>query len=760
MVPPEMRVVDVLRLLRGAAAGAALVVKGGRLFGLITPRECVFAALRYRNVAEVSAADLMYAPVPTAPPGTGLAAAYAAMAEHGLCHLAVMDPQGGISGLISADDCWTGLAGELAARAPDPFQAMVREVVTVKETDSVALAIRNMARHSVGCVVAERGGFPVGLLTVGDIAPLVQRGADLAAVPVGLRMGRRLATLLTSAKAEEALSLLAERGVWRLIVTNQAGRLVGLVSRHDLMRSFLDSRRTGREPARAQALEVGELARTGEEWKAVADAAAEALALLGPDGRVVRANRAFAQRVGREAEDLAGYPAEELIHAPGHPPLPLLGPRRRATDLILNGGDPRNPFGVPVAIDCHPWPADGRSPTGSLLAIRDLSLAFQAEAQQRLWCAALECLREGVVVATPEGNIELVNHAFCEIVGHGEQDLLGLDLRLLETVGPAATLFRALSYAVRETGRWEGEVAVRGRDGQIRPRWLTVVAVEDDRNRTTRFLGVVSEAPTTGAVRRGADPLAGLGGLDLRLRRAIERDELSLRYQPLMEIPSGRVIGVEALVRWDSGDAGMTAPADFIPLAEQSGLLMRQVDQWALRRACEQGRAWLEAGVRFGRIAANVAESHVRRQGFAEGVRRILEETGLPGSHLELDIAEAVLVAHGESLAGELGALRDLGVGIAIDNFGAGPTSLALLASLPVQRLKLDRSLLRPWAGGSNLACAAIALGHRLGLAVVAKGVEAEWQRDELLEGGCGEAQGFLYSQPVGAEEATRMLGA
>jgi PAS domain S-box-containing protein len=758
-IAPETRVAETLRLLAMAETSAALVTRGGRVFGLVTLRECVYAALRYRKVGEVVVADLMYAPIPAAPLKTSLAEAYASMTLHGLCHLAVVDEQEGFSGLVSADDCWRALQAPLATQALAPERAMTRAVVAVKETDSLLTAIRLMARHSLGCVVVERGGYPVGMLSVETLAPLLQHGMNLAATVVGERMDRRAPTLPLWGSRAEALSLLQERGARRLVMVDRTGRIAGLLSRHDLLRHLKESARHPPSHPAHTTRDLEALALAAEDWKAMADAGEDAVAVLDPEGRIRRANAACARLAGYEPGELRGHPAAEAF-CNGRTALPQLWLERKAAELILLANDPRNPFGIPVLVESRPVPDDGSPYQGSLLKIRDLSRLFQHEEQRRQWCAVLENIQEGVLVATKEGRIELANHAFCALTGHPEQGLLNLNLRRLDAEESGEPLFRALANAVFKAGPWQGEVLRRN---GAPPCWLTVAAVEDDRNQATHYLGLVAESPPLSLRQRtpsrSAAPTASLL-LESQLRRAIELDELSLCYQPQVEISGGRVVGIEALARWNPEQQRTIDPSDFLPLAERSGL-SAPLDLWVLRQACQQARRWRDTGLSFGRVAVNVAGPNLRNPGFVEAVAGILEETGLPGSHLELDIAEATLLARGLELVGTLAALRQLGVGIAIDDFGAGHSSLPLLASLPVHRLKLDRRLLRELrAGGAGVARAAIGLGRSLGLGVVAKGVETEWQRDELLQHGYGEAQGFLYGHPASAEDTARMLSA
>lgn len=758
-VAPEARVSETLRLLAAAETSAALVTRGGRVFGLVTTRECVYAALRYRKVSEVVVADLMYAPIPAAPPDTGLAEAYASMTLHGLCHLAVVDEQEGFSGLVGADDCWQALQAPLAAQALAPERAMTRAVVVVKETDNLLGAIRLMARHSLGCVVVERGGYPVGMLSVEALAPLIQRGADLAAAMVAERMDRRTPILPLWSSRAEALSLMQAPGARRVVIVDRNGRIVGLLSRHDLLHHLKTTAPHRPAPPPPPARDLDALALAAEDWKIMADTGEEALAVLDTEGQIRRANAAFARLAGCDPSALRGHPAAEALRNGRPGTLPPIWLERKAAELILLAQDSRNPFGIPVCLESRPVPGGGSPYQGSVLKIRDLSPVLQHEAQQCQWCTVLENMQEGVLLITKEGRIELANHAFCALTGYHEQELLGRNLRWLELENTQEPLFRALAKAVFGHSPWQGEVAWQG---GAQPCWLTVTPVEDSRNHATHYLGLVAEAPPPHLKHKAHSRPATSDSLPLesQLRRAIELDELSLCYQPQVEISGGRVVGIEALARWNPEQRSSIDPADFLPLAERSGL-SAPLDLWVLRNACRQARRWLDAGLSFGRVAVNIAGPNLPSPGFVDAVARILAETGLPGSHLELDIAEATLLARGLDLAETLGALRALGVGIAIDDFGAGHSSLALLASLPVHRLKLDRRLLQELkAGGAGVARAAIGLGRGLGLGVIAKGVETEWQQDELLQHGYGEAQGFLYGHPASAEETARMLSA
>jgi diguanylate cyclase (GGDEF)-like protein len=249
--------------------------------------------------------------------------------------------------------------------------------------------------------------------------------------------------------------------------------------------------------------------------------------------------------------------------------------------------------------------------------------------------------------------------------------------------------------------------------------------------------------------------------LEADLRRALARGELSVHYQPQIDLDSGRLIGAEALVRWRHPEQGMIPPDRFIHLAEDTGLII-ELGELVLRTACRQAVEWLAAGVPVERIAVNVSAQQVQRSDFVATVRSALRDTGLPPRHLELEVTESFIMGQAEAGIRVLQALRELGVRLAVDDFGTGYSSLGYLKRLPIHMLKIDRSFVSDLQGDSGdlaIAKAVIALGRTLGLKVIAEGVEHDHQAGLLRAEGCHYGQGYLFGRPVEGEDFARRWG-
>jgi diguanylate cyclase (GGDEF)-like protein len=248
--------------------------------------------------------------------------------------------------------------------------------------------------------------------------------------------------------------------------------------------------------------------------------------------------------------------------------------------------------------------------------------------------------------------------------------------------------------------------------------------------------------------------------LEANLRRAAGRGELFLQYQPQLRLADTTPIGMEALVRWRHPELGVVSPARFIPLAEETDLIV-SIGDWVLQEACNQAKSLLDAKLPMGHVAVNLSARQFRDRRLVARIGEILDNTGLEPTRLELEITESLVMHDVESVIGKLKELKALGILLSIDDFGTGYSSLSYLRRFPIDRIKIDQSFTREVDSSPDAAAiarAVIQLGHALGLLVIAEGVENEGQLRFLRENGCDEIQGYIYARPLDAEALRALL--
>ncbi len=253
---------------------------------------------------------------------------------------------------------------------------------------------------------------------------------------------------------------------------------------------------------------------------------------------------------------------------------------------------------------------------------------------------------------------------------------------------------------------------------------------------------------------------ANAGSLQEGLRSALTNHEFSLVYQPQVDLRTGAIFAVEALTRWNHPTLGVVPPTKFIPLAEESGLIIALGD-WVLHEACRQNKAWQDAGMPPVTVSVNVSARQFRDRDWVRRVSDALRETGLEAKYLELELTESMLMHDVGQAVATMRELQALGVNFAIDDFGTGYSSLSALKSFPVARLKIDRSFVRDLPFDANersIATAVISLGQKLNMRVIAEGVENHEQLAFLRDNQCDEIQGFHFSEPVASDAVAEML--
>mgnify|MGYP000865455012 CR=1 FL=1 len=248
--------------------------------------------------------------------------------------------------------------------------------------------------------------------------------------------------------------------------------------------------------------------------------------------------------------------------------------------------------------------------------------------------------------------------------------------------------------------------------------------------------------------------------LESDLRTALERNEFKIFYQPIVALKDSSIVGMEALMRWQHPHQGLVAPSDFIPLAEETGLIV-PLGEWLLRTACRQLKTWFDGGVPPLRLAVNISPVQLRDPGFPDMVINVIRESGVNPENLELEITETILMEQSSSIVNVLLKLKALGIHISLDDFGTGYSSLSYLQNLPIDTLKIDRSFINKLAFNgeqTNIIETILMLGSNLGMDVVAEGIETVEQREKLQKMKCSRGQGFLFSRPLEESAITSLL--
>jgi EAL domain-containing protein (putative c-di-GMP-specific phosphodiesterase class I) len=246
------------------------------------------------------------------------------------------------------------------------------------------------------------------------------------------------------------------------------------------------------------------------------------------------------------------------------------------------------------------------------------------------------------------------------------------------------------------------------------------------------------------------------------LRNALDEQQFSLLYQPKVDLRSGLILGVEALIRWHHPEHGMISPLRFIGLAEESGLIV-EIGEWVLQSACRQAMAWRADGLAPVTVSVNVSPRQFEEKRLVERVAQALRDSALPAGDLELEVTEGLIMRDLAQSVGKMRELKAMGVSLSIDDFGTGYSSLSALKSFPISSLKIDKSFVSELADNPDdqaITLAVIALGHRLNLRVIAEGVETEQQRRFLQDNDCDEMQGYLFSRPLPPAEVAALLRA
>jgi diguanylate cyclase (GGDEF)-like protein len=334
--------------------------------------------------------------------------------------------------------------------------------------------------------------------------------------------------------------------------------------------------------------------------------------------------------------------------------------------------------------------------------------------------------------------------AVIQIGGAQPQDAAALAERLIEAVRHPFDLQPQLVSIGLSVGGAVAPADGRDPDGILRSADLALYRAKTSGRNTSRFYEAAMD-----------EAIQARQALELDLRHALAQDELELYYQPVVRASDRTIAGFEALLRWHHPERGLIAPADFVGLAEDTRLIV-PIGAWVLAEACREAATW-PPGIR---VLVNISAIQLEDAGLAAAVLGALAESGLPAARLQLEITETVLMHESEAVLAQLQALRAGGVRVALDDFGTGYSSLSYLQNFPLDGVKIDRSFIQNHGNPTTGAILAsvVGLGTALGISVTAEGVETEEQLAHVREAGCHEAQGYLFSRPLPAADARRLL--
>lgn len=780
-----------------------VVIEDGAVVGIWTEHDAL-AAGDSPQALDRPVGEVMSSPVLTLEAGTPVGEAAMRFKQSGVRHFVVVR-EGAPVGVLTQTDVVVNQGPEFFLHLKTIESIRIHPPVMVPEHAALCEVIARMRAERLDAMLVVYDDGEHGILTERDIVRLVADGGAQGAV--GAHASRPLHMLAVTQSLYAAQRYMTQHGMRHVGIRDEAGALTGLLCFADVLQSIEHEYANELRSALRERDEALGLARFNLRMAdRVFESALEGIMVTDRHARIERVNQAFTRLTGYTEDEVVGRDPgllssgrqtpdfyKQLWHSlttDGHWQGEIWN-RRKTGELFLEYltitsiRDNEGEISHYAAIFSDITQRRQAEERLGYLATHDVltDLANRALFEERLAHAIAQAKRLDRKVAVMYLDLDrfkLVN----DTLGHnaGDEVLKMVAGRIVAEVRASDTVARmggdefALVLEDVEDVRDVGRIARKlldevGRAIEIGGREIFVtpsigISIYPDDGAEAEQLILLADQAMYGAKSRGRNVFqffestmtsSAMEQLEMlgELRHALDQDEFRLFYQPQYDLTSGRIVGVEALLRWLHPRRGLVQPGEFIGLAERSALIV-PIGRWVLREACRQARRWLDDGFEFGRVSVNVSARQCFTDHFLSDLTTILSETALPAEYLQLELLESMAMNTREEIAILLRELATRGISLAIDDFGTGYSSLVYLKDLPVDTLKIDRSFLTDCGSGSPddaIVRAIVAMGRALGLDVVMEGVETERQLAFLREIGCHQVQGFLFARPQPAEQ-------
>ncbi|KVO04955.1 diguanylate cyclase [Burkholderia ubonensis] len=794
---------EVARRIFAERCSSIVVMEEGEAVGIWTEQDAL-AAGDSPQALDRPVGEVMSSPVLTLEADTPLGEAAVKFKQSGVRHFVVVR-DGVAIGVLTQTDVVVNQGAEFFLCLKPIDSIRVHSPVTVPEHVALHDVVARMRAEKLDAVLVAYGDGEHGILTERDVVRLIAGGGLRGAV--GEHASRPLQMLATNQSLYAAHRYMMQQNMRHVGIHDDHGALTGLLSFADVLQGIEHEYVNELRSALRERDEALGLARFNLRMAdRVFESALEGIMVTDRHARIERVNQAFTRLTGYTEDEVVGRDPSLLssgrqtpdfyrklwhsLTTDGHWQGEIWN-RRKNGELFLEYltitsiRDNDGQISHYAAIFSDITQRRQAEERLGYLATHDVltGLANRTLFEERLAHAIVQAKRRSRKVAVMYVDLDrfkLVN----DTLGHnaGDEVLKVVAGRIVAGVRASDTVARmggdefALVLEefddVRDVGRIARKlldevgqaIDIGGREIFVTP--SIGISIYPDDGTEAEQLMLLADQAMYGAKSRGRnvfqffestmtssamEQLETLG----ELHRALEQNEFRLFYQPQYDLSSGRIVGVEALLRWLHPHKGLVPPGEFIGLAERSALIV-PIGKWVLREACRQARRWLDEGFEFGRIAVNVSARQCFADSFLADLTTILSETALPPEYLQLELLESMAMNTREEIGILLRELATRGISLAIDDFGTGYSSLVYLKDLPVDTLKIDRSFLADCGTDSPddaIVRAIVAMGRALGLDVVMEGVETEKQLAFLQEIGCHQVQGFLLARPQPAEQ-------